>query len=80
VKGLRPHAIDRLAANLKAARGEKLTQRQVYLMTRLTTNYLSLVETGKRVPTLHTLAVLARAYKTTISALLEGVSPGGGPG
>lgn len=60
-----------IGAALKAFREHaEMTQKTAAHETKLTVNYLSLLETGRRVPSFDTLETLAAAYYTTVSAVV----------
>lgn len=62
--------LENLGEALRAYRGD-MTQRDVAKKTGLTVNYLSLLETGKRVPSLTVLIDLAKVYNVRVSDIVK---------
>ena len=61
---------------LRLQQGQPWSQRTLAVKARISLSYVSLIERGRRIPPIHTLAVIAEALNVPVTALLSGLEPG----
>ena len=67
-------ALTRFGENVRALREKRdLTQERVSELAELDQTYISGIENGSRNPTIRSVARIAKALKTTVSELCEGI-------
>ena len=70
----RPVALTRFGENVRALREKRdLTQERVSELAELDQTYISGIENGSRNPTIRSVARIAKALKTTVADLCEGI-------
>ena len=67
-------ALTRFGENVRALREKRdLTQERVSELSELDQTYISGIENGSRNPTIRSVARIAKALKTTVADLCEGI-------
>ncbi len=61
---------------LRLQQGQPWSQRTLAVRARISLSYVSLIERGRRIPPIHTLAVIAEALNVPVTALLSGLESG----
>ena len=60
---------------LRMQQGQPWSQRTLAAKARISLSYVSVIERGRRIPPIHTLATIAQALDVPVTALLSGLEP-----